>query len=159
MTADAGRAIAVRPATLADVDAVLALVHSARLSVPGVREHLSDFVVAELDGALVGAMGLEHRGADALLRSAVVREGQRGRGIGGAMFRALVRDATSRGVRTLYLLTTSADGYWSRVGFAQVPRAEVPEGVRESEEFKGACPASASAMRLGLPATDGDHPR
>lgn len=146
--------VVVRRATPADEDAVLGLVRRAGLSVPGVVEHLTDFLVAERGGTVVAAMGLEHRGADALLRSAVVHETERGQGIGDTLYHALLADAISRDVRTLYLLTTSAEGYWARRGFTAVPRAAVPERVRESEEFRGACPASAAAMRLALHTRD-----
>jgi amino-acid N-acetyltransferase len=121
-------------------------VRDADLAVPGVVEHLGAFIVAERDERTVGAIGLELRGDCALLRSAVVAPAERGAGIGGALVAAVLDLARAEGVRTLYLLTTSAEDYWSRHGFSRIPREDIPEPVRQSAEFAGACPASAVAM-------------
>lgn len=136
----------IRRATAADAAAIVALVRQAGLAEPGVVEHLHSFLVAERDERPVGALGLELRGTSALLRSAVVSPDERGAGIGGALFAAGVELARDEGVETLYLLTTSAEGYWARHGFARIARDAVPLAVKQSDEFIGACPASAAAM-------------
>ncbi|MEW5867584.1 MAG: GNAT family N-acetyltransferase, partial [Bacillota bacterium] len=48
----------------------------------------------------------------------------------------------------VYLLTTTAEAYFRTFGFEAVPRDEVCPEVRESSEFRGACPQSAVVMRL-----------
>ena len=136
----------IRRATAADADAIVTLVRDAQLAVPGVVEHLETFFVAERDRRAVGAIGLEVRGTDALLRSAVVSPEARGAGIGASLVTAVFDLARREGVETMYLLTTSAQGYWARQGFAVVSRDVVPDAVKRSEEFIGACPASAAAM-------------
>ncbi len=138
--------VSIRRATAADGEAIVALVRDADLAVPGVVEHVETFLVAERDRRTVGAIGLEIRGADALLRSAVVTSNARGLGIGTALVTAALELARGEGVSTLYLLTTSAQGYWARQGFGLVSRDAVPHAVKRSEEFTGACPASAVAM-------------
>jgi amino-acid N-acetyltransferase len=55
-------------------------------------------------------------------------------------------------VAQAYLLTETADRFFSRFGFSPFPRSEVPLGVRSSVEFTEACPTSARAMVLYLPA-------
>ncbi len=139
-------AASIRGATEADAESIVGLVREAGLAVPGVVEHLRSFLIAERDERPVGAIGLELRGDAALLRSAVVAPAERGAGVGGALVGAVLDLARREGVRTLYLLTTSAEGYWTRHGFARVSREAVPERVRQSDEFLGACPASAAAM-------------
>lgn len=136
----------IRGATPEDADTLVALVRDANLAVPGLIDHLESFLVAERDGRPIGAIGLELRDDSALLRSAVVSPAERGAGIGGALFSAVLDLARREGVRTLYLLTTSAEDYWARHGFARVARDVVPDAVRQSDEFIGACPASAVAM-------------
>ena len=155
MTAQATREqpsamVSIRRATPADAGAIESLVRDAELVLPGVSEHLRSFLIAERQERPVGAIGLELRGPSALLRSAVVTPDARGRGIGGALFDAVLELAQAEGVETLYLLTTTTEGYWSRRGFARVARDEVPVDVRESAEFVGACPASAAAMRRAV---------
>ena len=136
----------IRRATAADADAIVTLVRDAQLAVPGVVEHVETFLVAERDQRAVGAIGLEVRGTDALLRSAVVSPEARGAGIGASLVTAVFDLARGEGVETMYLLTTSAQGYWARQGFVVVSRDVVPDAVKRSEEFVGACPAAAAAM-------------
>lgn len=144
------RPIVIRPASTADARPLLGLLRDADLAIPGVVEHLGSFVVAERDGTITGAMGLELRGSAALLRSAVVAPEERGTGIGRQLYERVAALARERGITTLYLLTTTADGYWARFGFVKITRDDVPESVRESAEFAGACPASATVMSLAL---------
>ena len=50
------------------------------------------------------------------------------------------------GAKALYLLTTTAESYFPSFGFAPTSREAVPEDVRATAEFQGACPASAAVM-------------
>ena len=84
----------------------------------------------------------------ALLRSAAVRADLRGTGVGAALVGALLDRARRRDVKTLVLLTTTAERWFPRFGFESITRDDVPEKLKVSEEFRGACPASAHVMRL-----------
>ena len=143
----------VRPAETADLEDALALLTAARLPAAGVAEHFpARFIVARdpQSGALAGMAGVEVHGTSGLLRSVAVRETERGRGLGQGLSRAAVELARSSGVRDLYLLTTTAESFFPRLGFERVAREELPAELGASEELRGACPASAIAMRLRL---------
>jgi amino-acid N-acetyltransferase len=56
-------------------------------------------------------------------------------------------EGRAAGVREVYLLTTTAEHYFPRLGFACVDREAVPRAVQGSAEFTGACPATAVVMR------------
>jgi amino-acid N-acetyltransferase len=142
------RAPDVRSATAADYPAVIALLEAADLPTAGVPRALGDFLVADTESGLAGAIGLERYGSAALLRSAVVRPGDQGSGIGAALVRALLDRARDGEVREIYLLTTTAEGWFPRFGFAPIAREQVPDAVRASVEFREACPASAAVMRV-----------
>jgi amino-acid N-acetyltransferase len=58
----------------------------------------------------------------------------------------VISDAEARGIRALYLLTTTAERYFPGFGFREIARDEVPTDVRETAEFQSACPASATVM-------------
>lgn len=64
-------------------------------------------------------------------------------------YRVLDR-ARAQGVHEVILLTETAPTYFPRFGFEPVTRAEAPEAVTASVEFKGACCATAAVMRLRL---------
>ena len=147
---EARGAASIRPAREADWPAVEALLRGSKLPTVGAREHLGDFFVAEGDGLVVGVNGLERYADGALLRSAAVSTGWRGRGVGDALVRALLAHARALGVGPLFLLTETAEGWFPRFGFVRVARDDVPAGVKASVEFTGACPASAAVFRRAL---------
>ncbi len=148
----------VRAATPADLAAVERLLTASSLPLDGVREALPAFVVAEAATAsgddIVGVAGLEVRGADALLRSVAVHPDWRSHGLGRALVTRVISDAEARGLRALYLLTTTAEQYFPSFGFHTVARDAVPDEVRETAEFRSVCPASATVMcrECGAPA-------
>lgn len=137
----------LRPATLADLRDVERLLIGAQLPLDGVAGSLPTFVVAEYNGKLVGAAGLELCGKDALLRSVVVAPEWRSRGLGRELVELVIAEGEARRLRALYLLTTTAEQYFPAFGFERIPRDLVPEDVRATAEFQTACPASATVMR------------
>ncbi len=150
MTPIAGSAdapvVTLRPASGDDLAAISRLLTDAKLPLDGVAQALADFVVAEASGAVIGVAGLERCEANALLRSVAVAEAWRSRGIGRALIESVIAGAGSRGSRALYLLTTTAERYFPGFGFREITRDDVPNDVRATAEFQGACPASAVVM-------------
>lgn len=140
---------AVRAARPADLDAVQGLLTAANLPVDGVADQFDDgYVVSEADGAIVGAAGLEVYGGYGLLRSVVVAPEWRGRGVAESLVRDRVEWGAARGLRAIYLLTTTAAPYFEKRGFASIERDIVPGAVRRSSEFAEICPTTAVAMEL-----------
>src|SRR4029079_2573005 len=74
--------ITLRPATETDLAAISSLLRENRLPLDGVSDWVDDFIVADLDGKIVGSVAMERYGAYGLLRSAAVSETARGKGIG-----------------------------------------------------------------------------
>jgi amino-acid N-acetyltransferase len=140
----------IRSASASDLPRVERLLTENDLPLAGVREALSDFVVAEADGELVGVAGLEVCCDDALLRSVAVKPEWRSKGVGRALVTRAISDAEARGIRALYLLTTTAEHYFPSFGFKKITREDVPEPVRATDEFTTACPASATVMSLSF---------
>lgn len=138
----------IRPAGPGDLAGMLDLLSAADLPAAGVAEWLPHYFVAEHGGRLVGAAGLELYETSALLRSVVVAESWRGRGLGGALVGHAIEAARVEGVTDIYLLTETADRYFPKFGFQRIERADVPAPVRESVEFRELCPASAAVMVL-----------
>ena len=132
---------------LADVERLLV---ASSLPVIGVAEALCSFVVAESDGRLVGVVGLEICCEYALLRSTAVAPEWRDRGLGRRLVERIIGEAEARGICALYLLTTTAERYFPSFGFAKMTRDAVPAPVRQTAEFQGACPTSATVMCLTL---------
>ena len=140
----------IRRARSSDLSAVESLLTASDLPTDGVRDNFSGFVVADDDGAIAGAIGLEKYGSVALLRSAVVAPDHRGTGVGRKLVEQLLERAEEAGVDELFLLTTTAEKYFPRFGFTRTTRATVPEAVKASAEFRGACPDTAVVMTRPL---------
>lgn len=139
----------IRRATPADASAVEALLTASDLPLDGVRDALGSFVVAHDEGRLVGVAGIEAcgaRGEHVLLRSVAVDPAWRSRGLGRALVSRAIALAESRGAKALYLLTTTAEHYFPNFGFEKTSREAVPDEVRSTAEFQGACPMSATVM-------------
>jgi len=136
----------VRPAAPADLPAVERLLTASSLPLDGVRDAFPTFVVAQSGEDIVGVAGMEQVGNDALLRSVAVHPDWRSHGVGRALVTRVISDAESRGLRALYLLTTTAERWFPGFGFRAITRDAVPTGLRDTAEFAGACPASATVM-------------
>jgi N-acetylglutamate synthase-like GNAT family acetyltransferase len=146
--AAASGSAAIRAATPNDWQAIAELLSMAALPLDGAAEHFHEFVVAERGGVVVGCAGVEHYADVGLLRSVAVVPSERGLGTGASLVSRCISDARAAGLDALVLLTTTAERYFPRFGFDVIDRADVPDAVRASAEFRGACPASAVAMRL-----------
>ena len=109
-----------------------------------------EFLVVRDDGALVGMIGLERFGESALLRSLWVDPARRGEGIAALLCERLRSLARSRGVVELFLLTTTARGFFEHVGFRVVDRDAVATEVKGSAQFRSLCPSTATCMARSL---------
>ena len=138
------------PASAADLWAVLALLDAAGLPTADVGLHFGDFFVIRDAHRLIGAVGVETYGDSALLRSLVVQPEWRGRGLGRRLLEYALTASRNRNVRTVYLLTTSAEGFFAPLGFERCDRATVPHAIARTSEFASLCPASAVCMRQQL---------
>ena len=132
-----------------DLPAVRRLLAAQALPLDGVDEQLT-MVVAKDGDTLLGAAAVELYADGALLRSVVVDPDARGRGLGYRLTEAALRVAKERGADTAFLLTTTAEAFFPRLGFERIAREDVPVSVQASVEFKFACPASAVVMRKRL---------
>jgi len=140
----------IRAACTDDLARIEQLLAASALPLDGVREALKGFAIAEENGTLLGVVAVENCGDYGLLRSAAVEPGVRNRGIGRRLVERAIDNARAHRVKALYLLTTTAEKYFPLFGFETVSRDTVPDEVRETVEFKDACPASATVMRLVL---------
>jgi amino-acid N-acetyltransferase len=143
---------AIRTATADDLADIQELLTSNHLPTDGVEAALCGFLVAEAQRRIVGVVGMEACGTYGLLRSTAVAPEWRGRGVARQLIERIIAEAESRGVRALYLLTTTAETYFPSFGFRVTTRDAVPDEIRATGEFEGACPASATVMCLSMPA-------
>jgi amino-acid N-acetyltransferase len=141
------RAVEVMAASEADLGPVQALLDANGLPSADVADHFAHFIVARDEDGLVGVAGMEVHGDAGLLRSVCVAEAARGTGLGGRLCDEMERRASARGIGALYLLTTTAQEFFGARDFDVIDRAEAPEAIRQTAEFRSLCPSSAICMR------------
>ena len=140
----------IEHATVDDGPAILQLLANSGLPVDGLLDHMHTAIVARDEGRVVGCAALEVYADGALLRSVAVDAAARGGGVGTQLTTAALDLASTLGLPVVYLLTTTAEGYFPRFGFQRVDRQQVPASVQTSVEFRSACPSTAIVMRRAV---------
>lgn len=135
-----------RDACLSDTKEIKTLLESYDLPSIDVESHIDNFVVAESNGKIIGIGGFERCGEFGLLRSFAVSPSEKGRGIADHIFSLVKAKALGCGIRQFYLLTTTADKYFDRLGFDVCDRDAVPDQIKATKQFSELCPCSAAVM-------------
>lgn len=138
---------------LLSVAAAIPLLAECGLPVADIpRDSAQPFFAVRLDDALVAVVGLELHQPFGLLRSLAVAPAQRGRGLARDLVAFAESFAAAQGVDTLFLLTTSAAEFFTRLGYAPASRAAAPPAIQATAQFAGLCPASAAFLSKHLAA-------
>jgi amino-acid N-acetyltransferase len=112
--------------------------------------HLQHFFYTGTNDAPTGIIGLELFGSDALLRSLAVEPAARDSGLGSALVAHAEGYARSQGVKTMYLLTTTAEEFFALRGYRRIARSVVSTTIQGTREFTQLCPDSSSLMTKAL---------
>ncbi len=137
-------------ATVFDTENILALLKAHHLPTGDIETSNITFYVILEDSRLLACAGIEEFGDVGLLRSVAVQEEQRGKGVGRKLIDLVLLKAKKSGIKELYLLTETAEGFFERKGFSKLGRELAPEHIETSSEFAEVCPASAVFMKKEL---------
>lgn len=110
------------------------------------EEHFEHFFGCGEEADPKGVVGVELYGKFGLLRSLAVDQTARRRGCGKHLVKEVEQYAAEHGVQSLYLLTTTAEDFFAALGYMRVDRTQVPEAIRNTQEFSSLCPSSSSVM-------------
>lgn len=148
----------VRPATDADVEGMIAIVnenvrlgHLLPRSPENIRASLDTWLVAEVDGQIVGIGSLLAMSPTLVeVRSLAVSPVYRRYGVGAAIVKGLVARAKARGIPTVFALTRAV-AFFERLGFHITSRERFPEKVWKDCvvcPLQNACDETAVVMEL-----------
>ncbi len=135
----------LRNARKEDLSLIVELLKNGNLPYEDIPSKL-DCMFIVYSEKIVGIGGIEIYGKYGLLRSVVIKEEFRGKGYGMKLCMKLIEKARQRGVRELYLLTTTAERFFRKLGFNVAERERVPEVIQKTDEFSSLCPSTALCM-------------
>ena len=139
--------ISARPA----FDAAIRILREANLPTEDLsNSHLEHFSYAGPATEPTGLVGLEIFDGVALLRSLVVVSNRRGLGDGQRLLAHAETHARASGAREIFLLTTTAESFFAKQGYARRARDSAPDAIKTTREFSGICPASSAFMSKRL---------
>jgi amino-acid N-acetyltransferase len=126
----------LRKARVGDVETIQLLVNSfaergEMLARPlsEIYENLRDFMVAEIDGQVVGCVALHINWSDLVeVKSLAVQPDHQGRGIGRRLVEACLDEARNLGLATVFALTL-APTFFEKIGFNRGVVDELPRKV------------------------------
>ena len=135
-----------------DLDESKKLLEKNELPTEFSSEIFQHFYIAQSDddSKILGLIGLESKQSVGLLRSLVVSDSFRGRGVGVKLVKVIEKYAHSLGIKNIYLLTNTADQFFKRLGYTAIPRNILPEFIRQTAEFSSICPKSSVCMQKSL---------
>jgi amino-acid N-acetyltransferase len=125
-----------RKATIDDVDFLYELIQGYASSgimlartKDTLKEQIDTFVVAEMEGRIVGCGALTRLGTDLVeIRSLGLHPEYKGQGIGKKIVELLVAQAREQGIPKIMALTYEV-AFFERIGFSVVPKEIFPEKV------------------------------
>jgi amino-acid N-acetyltransferase len=109
-------------------------------------EHLRHFFGLGAKEEPEGIVGLELFNTVALLRSLAVDSSRRGVGLGSKLIAHAEDYARNLGIKSLYLLTNTAESFFKHRGYCLAGRDDAPSAIRETKEFSEICPLSSAFM-------------
>lgn len=108
-----------------DRAAMAAMLAACGLSSFGISTPGTTYWVCRAGSRVIGMCGIEAGERCALLRSVCVLEDQRGKGIAQRLVRSALLEAARLGLRDVYLFSKDTGGYFERLGWREVPVAQV----------------------------------
>lgn len=142
--------VQLRHASSTDIHHLEGFLTDNALPTVGIKDCLENFLIAvDENDCWVGVAGYEMYGQSALLRSVAVDSRSRNQGHGRTLVEAVIADAKSQGVNTVYLLTETAERYFGHLGFDIIERDQIEPAVKTSPEFTECC-KTAQLMRKTL---------
>jgi len=140
----------LRPAVASDRSAIETLLIAADLPLDGLRTE--DAIVALEDGRVIGVVALERYGSSAFLRSLVVADSRRSKGLGSSLVIAALEVARWSGATDVHLLAPDTR-LFERLGFKSTERNHL-DATTPSAELDASCCRDASPMSLDFEDAD-----
>lgn len=121
------------PSEMQYLEDVKLLLREYKLPYEDIDEHFTHFILARKEEKIVGAIGLEIYGNIGLLRSFVVDKALRNKKIGDTLILSLFNYSFEQGIKTLYLLTITAEKYFLKYEFQVENKDNLPKLIKQTK--------------------------
>jgi len=138
--------ISYRRASYGDFPEIKTLLAECDLPHSDLSVEKQNMVVAEIDHKIVGCAGLEAYSGKALFRSLAVKPLYRNMQIALTLTEKVLEMGQDQGISEFFLLTTTADSYFEKLGWNIIERSKVPDDIQSTNEFSSICPSTATCM-------------
>ena len=142
--------ISYRTASVEELPAIIQLLDECKLPHSDIMPGKQQFVVAEIDRKIIGCAGYESYTENGLFRSLAVKPLYRNMSIAQTMIDNIFALAQEQGIKEFFLLTTTADKLFGKLGWEIINRNDVPANIANSTEFASICPSVAICMKHQL---------
>lgn len=129
---------------------IIDLLKENNLPTQGVKSILKNTYIAMDEDIIIGCAAIEVYSKAALLRSVAVSNKYRGKGIGLELTKKSIDLSKNKNIKEIFLLTETAENYFTKLDFTQITRNEAPKEIQQSKEFSIICPQSASVLKLDI---------
>jgi amino-acid N-acetyltransferase len=144
------KVINVSRVSIEEIAVIKSILKEVKLPLNGIEDHLYNFLKLKVDGNIIGTIGFEVYGQQALLRSFAIKPGYQGNGYGQILYKSLISRAKELNVVEIYLLTDSASEFFAKNGFIIFKREDAPEVIKNTHEFNIQRCMEADCMKLLL---------
>ncbi len=119
-----------------DKPLVMELIATHDLRPEGILERGTKYWGAFKNDKLVGVIGCEYQNCYGLLRSALVDKQYRNMGIARLLTDILWQTAREENLEAIYLFSTGAGAYWTKLGFKEVAVEEAVKNLSDTPQVK-----------------------
>ena len=136
----------IQPAKKENLYEIANLLSDNQLPTVDICDDSVKLFVGVISNEIIGIIGIEKYKHTGLLRSLAVKDLYKNREIGKKLVKQIFNFCIFENIEELYLLTTTAEKYFDKLGFQKIDRLKVPDVVKQTREFKDICPLSAVVM-------------
>lgn len=138
--------ISINHAQTKDFEPIINLLHQYNLVIQDINLSRQYFIVLN-DGDKTCACGaIEFYQPYGLIRSVAVTPDNAKRGYASKIISKLEKVASSNEITELYLLTETAESFFTKLGFKKIDRELAPDTIKQTNQFSELCPMTATVM-------------
>ena len=129
-----------------DLQSIINLLSYYKLITQDIDLNKQNFIKVTQNDEFIGIGAIEFYRPYGLLRSVAINPNKRKQGFASQIITKLEQRAKLENINELYLLTETAETFFTKLGYETIARGSVPTIIKNTNQFSTLCPASAAVM-------------